>query len=124
MGFWIFMFVMDLLTPVMMIIIGKVFTHNPPKHINNLYGYRTPMSMKNDATWEFAQKHWGYVCFKSGLLTLLSPLALLPFIHGDTDTIGIAGTVICSSQIAVLLITIYFTEKALKKNFNKFGERI
>ena len=37
----------------MMIGFGLLFQKRPPKNINNLYGYRTRMSMKNEKTWVF-----------------------------------------------------------------------
>lgn len=59
MTFWMFMMICNLLIPVCMIIIGKVFSKNPPKTINGVYGYRTAMSMKNKDTWNFAQLYCG-----------------------------------------------------------------
>jgi len=29
----------------------------PPKNINDLYGYRTKASKRNQATWNYSQKH-------------------------------------------------------------------
>lgn len=124
MGFWIFMFAMDLLIPVLMIIIGKVFTVSPPETINGLYGYRTPMSMKNKATWDFAQKYWGKVCFKYAFIALPTALLLFAFLGKSEDAVGIAGAVISCAQCAVMVFTIFATERALKKIFDKNGEKI
>lgn len=38
-GFWIFMFVMNLLTPLLMLGFGYKSLKNPPKEINGVYGY-------------------------------------------------------------------------------------
>ena len=45
-GFWIFMLLTDLLIPLLMIGLGRLFMKRPPKRINGIYGYRTKRSMK------------------------------------------------------------------------------
>ena len=52
---------LDLLVPLIMIGIGLSFLKKPPKDINGAYGYRTPMSMKNQDTWDFAHRVCGRV---------------------------------------------------------------
>ncbi|WP_251862266.1 SdpI family protein [Clostridium sp. Marseille-Q2269] len=42
------------------IVFGFVLIKYPPKHINSIYGYRTPFSMKNKDTWIVAQKYGGF----------------------------------------------------------------
>ena len=59
MGFWIFMTVCNFLMPALMVIIGKIWLKHPPKSINSSYGYCTPMSQKNQDTWDFAQAYCG-----------------------------------------------------------------
>ena len=41
MGFWIYMFIMDLLIPIIMILFGRAFLKKAPKEINYVFGYRT-----------------------------------------------------------------------------------
>lgn len=43
-----------LIISLVAIIIAKVV---PPRRINSWYGYRTKRSMKNQRTWDFAQKY-------------------------------------------------------------------
>lgn len=50
MAFWLFMLIMNLLIPFSMIGFGFYFQKHPPKEINELFGYRTPLSMKNEDT--------------------------------------------------------------------------
>lgn len=61
MGFWFFMLIMDLLTPIIMIGFGRYFLKDAPKEINPVFGYRTAMSMKNRDTWEFVHKYLGKI---------------------------------------------------------------
>ena len=45
MGYWMFLFVCNLLIPVTMILVGRRFYKKPPKNINSLSGYRTTRSI-------------------------------------------------------------------------------
>lgn len=122
MGFWVFMFIMDMLIPLTMILLGKLFSVRVPKNINFLYGYRTAMSMKNMDTWTFAHKHCGRNWFRVGLVMLpISVIAMLLLLGQDDETIGIWGAIICLLQVLVLIIAIFPTERALKQKFDKDG---
>ena len=124
MGFWIFMVCGIVMIPFMMILFGYIFKNNPPKDINSIYGYRTSMAMKNMDSWKFAHRYFGKLWFVIGIIIL--PVSIIPmffFIKQSTDVVGIAGTIIEFIQIVVLLIPIYSTEKALKKEFDENGNR-
>lgn len=124
MGFWIFMLVMDLLFPVIMIVMGRYFMKTSPKEINYIFGYRTNMSMKNKDTWNFAHKYIGKLWFYLGLL--LIPITVIPmlFVLGGTeDVVGTMGCIICVIALIILIVPIFPTERALKMNFDKDGNR-
>ena len=124
MGFWIFMFVIILIIPLIMVIVGWRFSKRAPKKINMIYGYRTTMSMKNMDTWKFAHKMIGKIWLYSGLVLL--PPSIIPlffFIGSDSETIGLFAAVIVSVQTVVCLVTIFPVEAALKKTFDKDGRR-
>lgn len=124
MGFWIFMAVMELLIPVLMLAFGNILMKHPPKTINAVYGYRTPMSMKNEETWIFAQKYCGSIWRKLGAGMLgLTVLSMLPLLGKEEDTIGNWGCVIEIVQVAILIGSIVPVERALRKNFDKMGNR-
>lgn len=59
MWFWWFMFVCNLLIPILMIVCGRMMWKYPPKEINRGWGYRTKRSMKNIDTWKFAHDYCG-----------------------------------------------------------------
>ncbi|MGY6649977.1 SdpI family protein [Wenyingzhuangia sp. IMCC45574] len=44
-----------LIIPPIFLITGLIMYKFPPKNINFLYGYKTPRSMKNQESWDFAQ---------------------------------------------------------------------
>ncbi len=124
MGFWAFMFVCNLLIPVLMIVIGKIMWKNPPKTINYVMGYRTSMSMKNMDTWKFAHEHSGKLWWKAGWIMLIPSIVIqLPFMGKGEDIVGTVGGILCTVQCFALIAAIFPTEKALRENFDKNGKR-
>lgn len=125
MGFWVFMFIMCLLTPLTMIFVGKKFSKEPPKNINGVFGYRSSMSMKNNDTWQFANNTAGKFWFLSGMAILLVTIvAMLMVTNKSIDLVGKVGGILVGIQIGVLLSSVFYTENKLKKNFDKNGNRI
>ena len=118
------MLAMGLLFPVVMILFGMMFMKSAPKKINYIFGYRTELSMKNRDTWEFAHKYIGRLWFRLGLL--LIPITVIPmlFVIGKTENIvGTVGLIVGFINTIVLIVPIFFTEKALNKAFDKDGKR-
>lgn len=124
MWFWVFMFFCNLLIPLLMIGFGQVLRKHPPKGVNNFFGYRTAMSMKNEDTWEFANVLMAKIWWKAGWFLLIpSVLLQLPFIHSDEDTIGFFSLPLCAVQCAVLIGSIFPVERALRRTFHPDGSR-
>ncbi len=124
MGFWIFMLVMDLLIPASMIGFGRLFLKRAPKEVNSVFGYRTSMSMKNKDTWEFAHKYFGRLWYVWGWVLL--PVSVIPmlFVIGESeDIVGTVGSIIGGIQMVPMIGPIFPTERALKRNFDKNGNR-
>lgn len=122
--FWLFTLATDLLIPLLMIGFGKMFLHKPPRAINNGFGYRTKMSMKNQDTWQFAHHYCGKLWYWLGLIML--PLSVVPMLlvfGREIGTIGWVGTVICFAQVVPMVGAIVPTEMALKRTFDKNGTR-
>ncbi len=124
MTFWFFMLIMALLIPLTMICIGKYFSTKAPAKINYVFGYRTPMSMKNKDTWKFAHNYCGKLWQTIGLILLpFSAVAMFFVINKDPYTVSIFGCILVSIQLFLLIGPIIPTEKALRKNFDKNGTR-
>jgi len=126
MNFWIFMLVMNLLTPLVMIIYGRIFEKKPPKIARSkfAFGYRTVMSMRNEETWEYAHRFFGKLWFRFGIAVgLISIIVLFFFIGKDKDTVGFAGMIICYVQLVAMLLPVIPTELALRRRFDKYGNR-
>lgn len=125
MGFWIFMVSMLSLIPITMIGLGKYFISAVPKKPTMILGYRTAMSMKNQDTWQFAHQYCGKIWLRAGMALLpMSVLGMLFTIGQSYNTIGFASLIPLTIQILVLIGSISPTERALKKNFDRNGNRI
>ena len=117
--FWFFMLVMALLIPAAMLLfwllwfrLGRI----PP--YGGSVGYRTPRSRSSPAAWVYAHRYFGRVSGPLGLGTLaVSLVVMILCFGGDTDTVGLRGTVLCLVQCGVLLVPMIATERALRRLF-------
>ena len=120
MGFWIFMFCMNLLIPIVMVIFGLVFLRKPPKDINDFYGYRTKRSKASKEAWDFAHKYMGRLWLWVGIaLAIVTVLLMLSCLGKDVDYVGLYGGVVCLVECVVMILPIVPTEQALKKQFGR-----
>lgn len=118
------MTLMCLLIPGILVAIGSVFRNKAPKDINPIYGYRTAMSMKNKDTWEFANIRFGRLAWKCGWIMLaVSFIPMLAVIFASEKVVGIVSSILVTLQLIPLLGMIPVVEKALKKEFDKDGNR-
>lgn len=124
MWFWWFMLICNLLLPMIMIIAGRMMWKHPPKEINSIYGYRTKLSRMNQDTWKFAHEYCGRLWWKLGVIMLVPTILIfIPFIHDSAGTIGTIGLIPCVMQCIVMIISVVFTEFALKRTFTDDGKR-
>ena len=122
--FWWLMLVCGLLTPLLMIVCGRMMWKRPPKSINGSLGYRTARSMKNMETWKFAHDSCGRLWWKIGWIILLPSAAIYVPVYGSSeDVIGALSAVLLTIQCVILIVTIIPTERALKRNFGDEGTR-
>ncbi len=108
--------------PLIMIFFGLLFTFKPPRKINYFYGYRTNMSMKNEETWFFAHKFLGKLWAIYGILMAFIITVILLIIN-NVYILERFSDKICILEIIFLILPIIFTERALKKVFDKTGKR-
>jgi uncharacterized membrane protein len=107
-----------------MIGFGSYFYKKAPKEINNVFGYRTRLSMKNRDTWEFAHHYCGKLWRKIGWIMLPISAIAMVFVFGkEIDTVGLYGGVLNGIQVSILLVSIFPTEIALRRRFDKKGRR-
>ena len=123
---WVFMLVCNLLIPAAMIGRGRRFTKAPPKEINMGSGYRTSRSMKNQATWDFAHEYCGRLWWKWGWA--LVPLAVvgqaLTLLCPDVQSMCRWSLVPTVAEVVVMAAAYFPVERALKRNFDKDGNRL
>ncbi len=124
MWFWWFIFVCDLLIPIVMIIAGNMMWQHAPEKINGTIGYRTARSMKNMDTWKFAQDYCGRLWRKMGWIIFIPSVVIhFPFYHNSKNIIGIVAAVLCTIQCLILVLAVFLTERALKRTFTEDGIR-
>lgn len=82
------------------------------------------MSVKNRDTWEFAHKYCGKIWYVSGIVLLPLSIVSMFFVLGkNEDTTGTFGLIICIIQLIPLVGAVFPAERALKKTFDKNGDR-
>ena len=124
MGFWIYMLAVDLLIPLSMLFLGRRFQACAPKNINLLFGYRTAMSTKNQDTWQFAHRIFGRLWWRWGWVTLAATLLGMLLVLGKpVGTVGAVGGWLCAAQLVPMLGVILPVERALRRTFDKDGNR-
>lgn len=111
---FLFLMIMDLLLPVCMFLVGRLWQKNPPKEINGIYGYRTARSMKSKEAWDYAHRYYGRIWYYTGLV--LTPLTVLAMFLWKDDYEAVAVVIIMLQTLATI-IGIFPTEAALKKKF-------
>ncbi len=119
---YVFLFLCDLLIPVIMILAGWCMEKHPPKKINGWIGYRTGRSMKNRQTWIFAHQYAGKLWRRWGLaMLLLSAAVHIPFLNAGEEALGVLCIFVTLIQSALLIGSILPVERALEKNFDEAG---
>ena len=108
-----------LLIGPLMILISYIFAKYPPKKINDLYGYRTKRSIRNQDCWNFANRHSIRLMWKISLLTCV--VQGIGVILLDEGVALLTATIVL---VATLIYSVYLTEKALKNTFDKEGNRL
>jgi len=122
MGTWGIILVVVLVMSATMIGFGLYFHLAGPKKINFIFGYRTPMSMKNFDTWRFGNIFAGKLMWRSGAVLLIGSLAALFAIMGQSETIiHTVGIIIVIAHAVMIFGTIVLTEIALRRNFDRNG---
>ena len=124
MGTWGVILIVVLVMAVTMIGFGLYFFLAGPKKINYIFGYRTPMSMKNLDTWRFGNIYAGRCMWITGAILLVGSLAaLFAIMNSDETTIRTVGIIIIVAHAVMIFGSIISTEIALRRNFDSSGNR-
>ena len=124
-GMWIFMLVCNLLIPAVTIWYGLRFKKNPPREVNALFGYRTSRSMKNQETWDFAQRKMGEVWGRWGFAMLPPVVAVqaLTLLCSTPEAVCLWSIPITTAELVAMVLTLVPVERALKRNFDENGKK-
>jgi len=124
MGTWGVILIVVLIMAATMIGFGLYFFLAGPNKINYIFGYRTPMSMKNLDTWRFGNIYAGRCMWITGAILLVGSLATLFAIMGsDETTVRTVGIIIIIAHAVMIFGSIISTEIALRRNFDRNGNR-
>ncbi len=108
-------FTISVLVGAIFSLVGVITYKFPPKKINHLYGYRTPLSMQSQEHWDYAQKISAKKMIQIGLFLLTFGLLSLFFTVSDVFALALPLLLIFGTVI-YLFISV---ERALKKKFPK-----
>lgn len=124
MPYFLFMLIIDMITPAVLFMISMYFIGGEPKKINSFIGFRTKLSVKNADTWRFANNSCGKLFLKISLIS--SPFAvILPILAnliGDT-AVTVCGIAILLVEASLMLYSVKAVDKRLNENFNPDGSR-
>ena len=124
MGLWGIILLVVCVMSATMIGFGLFFAVAGPKKINYIFGYRTPMSMKNIDTWKFGNAYAGRCMWCTGAVLLVGSLAALFAVMNSSETvIRTVGIIIIIAHAVMIFGSIISTEIALRKNFDRNGNR-
>lgn len=123
--FWGVMFFVILLTPFAMMWMGWYFQTRSVHKMGTGSGYRTFRSMKNKDTWVFAHLYSGKLYDRIGQFSLIPSMIPMFFVFGkDINTIGMMTLLIVCIQQVLMIYPFFPTERALKRTFDKYGNRL
>ena len=107
--------------PAIVLIMGFIMYLSIPSKINRLYGYRTRMSMKSQAAWDYSQKLSAIISLYSGIIMLVIAAILFIFVLRKLTDYLSACVFVVVIQIVILTLSYIPVEVALRKRFDKYG---
>jgi len=122
MGTWGIILLVVCVMSATMIGFGLYFSIAGPKKINYVFGYRTPMSMKNLDTWRFGNTFSGRLMWSTGAVLLVGSLAALFAVMGSSEAvIRTVGIIVIIAHAVMIFGSVILTEIALRRNFDRNG---
>jgi nitrate reductase gamma subunit len=115
--------VASLIVPLVMVVAGLSMRKGWPNKVNWWAGYRTQRAKKNQETWVFAHIHVGKLFAIFGFVLILLSVGAAILVERGTSTFGTLLGVALGAQGVAVAISIISTETALRKAFDKDGNR-
>ena len=124
MKFWIYMTFMAIIVPLVLLGVGLYYTKCPPEKIYTDFGYKTPLTLKNDDIWAFAHQCCGKTWIKLGLIMIPISIAIMViplFISED------AMSIFSVALFALQCVAVFFSFRRVKATiltvFDENGNR-
>jgi uncharacterized membrane protein len=113
------------LTGISCIIVGVYSKLFPRTKINEVSGYRTYRSMKNQDTWDEGNRYSSTMTIYGGILSTILSLIIFIIVKDQNESIIEHGAEIAAglSLLIGLIFPVLLTEIHLKKMFNERGEK-
>lgn len=108
----VFFWIVDLLIPFAVALIGLLFTLCPPRRINMIIGYRTARSMSSQRMWDEAHKRYGRICIRVGPALLVFAAIAKLTIPLPPEILSLA---LLPFSFAALIVPIPIVERSLKR---------
>lgn len=102
---------------IILIVLGLIFKALPPQKINSTYGYRTRSSMKNQDTWNEAQKYSSNSLVAFGFIYVALGFVFRQMNESVNNGFGMI------MFLAGMVVMIVLDEAHLRKVFNSDGSR-
>jgi hypothetical protein len=118
MEMWLFLLI-SLIIPLVVLAISLFMIKSLPKKMHWATGLRTRMAMKNQETWEYANKLSGKLEVPVCIILILVSVGIAIFAERAPYVLGI----LVVGQLVVMIITAIITGVALSKEFDKDGNR-
>ncbi|MCL2842937.1 MAG: SdpI family protein [Oscillospiraceae bacterium] len=111
--------------PLFVLVFGLFTRIGLPRKVHWFIGYRTSLACKNQDTWVFAHRYWGKLMIVFGfILTALSIVGILLVVRGVfTLEPALLLMVSAIATVVTVVLSIIPTELALRKKFDKNGQR-
>lgn len=114
-------FVLVMVMPVIMFVLGLRWRVSPPAYKTGKLVYRTEVTEKSPAVWEFAHIHCGKLWSRFGVILAVISAVLMVALKGSYQKLLL--WLLCG-QMAILCISILMIEILTKNLFDENGVRI
>ena len=117
-------YIINMVIPMTLFIIGIFFTVKPAIKINNLAGHRTKYSKLNQQTWDYAQRIMAKTYLIEGVIyTIISAIVNIVLLKQGIKVgeLWLAVGVVVLLQCTAPLIEYVIVENRLKRKFDENG---
>lgn len=108
--FWI----IDMIVPIMIILIGISYKYRAPKDINKFHGYRTKESMKSEEAWDYAHSYGANIWIITGIILAIVIFFNKMFIEISPEYLSLINIII---SLIGMVIPVPIIDNKMKKKF-------